>query len=271
MDDRFGIGELLMKNAFSIFLVAFASLSMAAAPAGAVTKVKKKSAESRPVFSSPEEERLYRLRRGEIFTDGGYLKKGVWGQMEGVVQAPPKIVWRLFIHANEWTKYKLPQLVDSRALSEEVALGAVPLKKVEDFYKLLGDRIFDATQNQKSKATWNNHTFQYYDLPWPVSNKWMVMRNTNDETEGEKGIYRCQWEKIAGNLRSLKGEFRIEPFAGDSKRTLLFYRVETDPGSGVPRFLLKWGVKKSLPAAMRVIRRESLRLANQPSPILKTQ
>jgi hypothetical protein len=99
----------------------------------------------------------------------------------------------------------------------------------------------------------------------------MVMRNVNDETEGERGVYRCSWEKTGGNIRTLRGEFRLEPFDGDSKRTLMFYRVETDPGSGVPRFLLKWGVKKSLPAAMRVIRREAVRLANRPSPILKTQ
>ncbi len=219
----------------------------------------------------PAEERVELLRRGKIRTDGGYLKKGVWGEMEGVIQAPPKVVWRLFIQANEWRNYKLPQLVDSRAVSEEVAQGSASFKKVEDFYKLLGDRVFDPTQNQKSKTTWASHTFQYYDLPWPVSNKWMVMKNVNDETEGEKGVYRCSWEKTAGNVRTLSGEFRLEPFEGDPKRTLMFYRVETDPGSGVPKFLLKWGVKKSLPAAMRVIRRESVRLANKPSPILKTQ
>lgn len=211
------------------------------------------------------------LRRGDIFTDGGYLKKGVWGEMRGVVEAPPKVVWRLFIQANEWKNYKLPQMIDSRAVSEDVAQKAEALKKVEEFYALVGERTFDPLEKQVNLTSWSNHTFQYYDLPWPVSNKWIVMKNENDETQSEKGVYRSTWVKTAGNVRSLSGEFRLEPFEGDPKRTLLFYRVETDPGSGVPKFLLRWGVKKSLPAAMRVIRRESIRLARKPSPVLKTQ
>lgn len=218
-----------------------------------------------------QEERLDALRHGRVFTDGGYLKKGVWGEMEGVVYAPPRVVWRLFAQANEWPRYKLPQLIDCRAVSDEVAQQAVPLKKVEDYYKLVGDQVFDPLVNQKSNSMWTNHTFQYFDLPWPVSNKWIVMKNQNDETEGGKGIFRSSWAKIAGNVRTLSGEIRLSPFEGDPQKTLLFYRVETDPGSGVPKFLLKWGVKKSLPAAMHVIRREAIKLANRPSPILKTQ
>lgn len=235
---------------------------------GAVYKAKK--AET-PVFSSPEEEKLYRLRKGETLTDGGYLKKGVWGEMEGVIQAPPKVVWRLFLQANEWNKYRLPQLMDSRAVSEEITQKAVSLKKVEEFYKLLGDQVFDPVKDQKSGTAWTNYSFQYYDLPWPVSNKWMILKNLNDEREGSKSLYVCKWEKVAGNLKILTGEFRLEPFEGDPNKTLMFYRVETDPGSGVPKFLLKWGVKKSLPTAMKVIRRESVRLYGRPSPILKTQ
>ena len=68
-----------------------------------------------------EGSRAERFRRGEIITDGGYLKKkGVWGEMQGVVNAPPKVVWRLFVHANEWPQYKLPQLLDCRAVSDEI-------------------------------------------------------------------------------------------------------------------------------------------------------
>jgi hypothetical protein len=37
-----------------------------------------------------------RLRKGEAITEGGYLEKGVWGKLEGVVDVPPVIVWRLF-------------------------------------------------------------------------------------------------------------------------------------------------------------------------------
>jgi hypothetical protein len=245
------------------------ALSSAAPPKNPATEP-----ESRPFSVSDATDgsnREEHLRKGEIFTDGGYLKKGVWGVMEGVIEAPPKIVWRLFVNANDWKYYKLPQLTDSRAVSEEVAKASEPLKKVDEFYKMLGERSFDPMDGQKPNTVWTNYTFQYYDLPWPVSNKWIVLKNLNDETQSSKLVYRCSWDKSAGNVKSLSGEFRLEPFEGNPKRTLLYYRVETDPGSSVPKFLMRWGIKKSLPTAMRIIRRESIKLAARPSPILHTQ
>src|SRR5262249_42195390 len=139
---------------------------------------------------SPEE-RLDNLRKGEILTNGGYLKKGVWGEMDGVVQAPPKIVWTLFIQANAWKNYRLPELADSRAISDDVAEKSSGLKKVDEFYKLVGNQVFDPLEGQKLGGVWTNYTFQYYDLPWPVSNKWIVVKNINDESQGGKGVYRC--------------------------------------------------------------------------------
>lgn len=261
----------MKKSLFRVLLFTAIGLS---GQSGLLLSAPPKEPESLPLsISEPSDgsDRVAHLKKGDIFTDGGYLKSGVWGVMEGVVDAPPKVVWRLFVQANDWKYYKLPQLADSRAVSEEVAQASVPLKKVEEFYKMLGERSFDAMDGQKPNAIWTNYTFQYYDLPWPVSNKWIVLKNENDETQSSKMIYRCSWEKSAGNVKTLSGDFRLEPFEGDPKRTFLHYRVETNPGSFVPKFLMKWGVKKSLPTAMRIIRRESAKLAARPSPILHTQ
>jgi uncharacterized protein YodC (DUF2158 family) len=247
-------------------------LITAVAAPGQFALLHAKAPETAPAFeTTPSEERLERFRRGEMFTDGGDLKKGVWGEMDGVIEAPPKIVWRLFVQANEWKSYHFPELADSRAVPEDVAQQAESVKKVEDFYKLLGNQTYDPMRDQKPGTVWINATFQYYDLPWPVSNRWIVLRNSNDETQSAKGVYRCTWEKRAGNVRTMSGEFRLEPFEGNPNRTLMLYRVETDPGASVPRFLMKWGVKKSLPAAMRIIRRESAKLYARPSPLLHIQ
>jgi hypothetical protein len=162
-------------------------------------------------------------------------------------------------------------MTDSRAVSEEIAEKSAKMKNVEDFYKLLGDRVFDPTEKQVTGAIWNNYGFQYYDVPWPVSDKWIVVHNTNNETQKAKEIYRCDWERVGGNMRSLTGFIELSPFEGDPYRTHLIYHVETDPGSIVPKFLLKLGVKRSMPQALQVIRRESVRLYGRPVPILKVQ
>ncbi|HEX5036728.1 MAG TPA: hypothetical protein VFX30_06185 [bacterium] len=211
----------------------------------------------------PEKPRDERLRAGEVWTDGGYLKKGVWGEMEGVVEAPPEVVWRLFIQANDWNGYHLPEMIDCRAVDEAILAQAKDTKKVDVFYKAMGDRTVDPVADRAKGSTWRNYTFQFFNLPWPVSDRWYIIENFADETNSAEGVYKTRWESRAGNIRSLTGELHLQPFEGDKSRTLLRYRVDTDPGASIPKFLLKWGVKKSLPAAMRVIRRESIRLKNK--------
>lgn len=237
----------------------------------AAYKVKKKPVEVRPIFASAEEERRYDLKRGKVFSNGGYLRKGVWGEMEGVVQAPPHVVWMLFVEANNWKSYRLPHLADSRAISEDLANGSRDLIKADDFYALLGNRVFSATEGRRKGGTWVNYTFQYYDLPWPVANKWVVLKNVNDETHGAEGIFRCQWSKVGGSVNTMNGKMTLTPFEGDQNVTLLEYRIESDPASHVPKFLLKWGIKKSMPAAIKIIRRESEKLNVRRAPLLKIQ
>ncbi|HSA58828.1 MAG TPA: hypothetical protein VLJ37_04010 [bacterium] len=213
--------------------------------------------------AAADEETLHRLRQGEVLTDGGALKKGVWATMEGIVDAPPEVVWRLFIRANEWKGYDFPHLIDCRAVDGNVLNEARDKKKVEDVYKILGDRVIDPLEPRAVRSEWTNYTFQYFNMPWPVANRWYIIQNFADEARSREGIYKTRWESRAGNVRSVTGELLLEPFEGPSK-TRLTYRTKVDLGSPIPRFLLKYGVKKSLPAAMKVIRRESATLSQSP-------
>jgi hypothetical protein len=219
---------------------------------------------AKPHDGVTKEETLQHLRQGDILTDGGSLDKGVWATMEGVVDAPPEVVWQLFIRANDWNGYKLPDMIDCRAVDEPILNEARNKKKPADFYKILGNRVIDPLAPRAPYAEWTNYTFQYFNMPWPVSDRWYIIQNFADETKSKEGIYKTRWESQAGNIRSVKGELLLEPFEGKAK-THLSYRAEVDLGSSIPRFLLKYGVKRSLPAAMRVIRRESVKLS-QASP-----
>ncbi len=69
----------------------------------------------------------------------------------------------------------------------------------------------------------------------------------------------------------MTGHMTLEIFEGNPNRTLMKYYVEANPGASVPKFLLKWGVKHSLPGALQAIQREAKRVANKPLPLLKTQ
>lgn len=216
-------------------------------------------------------DRKTRLDRGDIIATGGYLKKGVWGKMEGVVEASPKVVWNLYLHVDHWKADGFPNLIDGRGVSDSAASQLKGVKKIDDFYKILGKDFISPFEHQQRNAIWINYTLQYYDLPWPVVDKWMVLKNTNDETRSAEGIYHSEWVNVGGNVNTSVGRIEMKPYEGNPRRTLLEYQVVGDPGGFVPKFILKWGVKKTMPSVMRVIRRSAAQAIMKPAPLLKIQ
>ena len=95
----------------------------------------------------------------------------------------------------------------------------------------------------------------------------MIVKNTYDETKSSQGIYRVEWTKVAGDVKTMEGYFLVEPFGNTGDRTLLTYEVRSNPGSRVPRFLLKWGVKKAMPASIRATRRQATKQFGRPPPL----
>ncbi len=235
-------------------------------PSEAVYKVKPK-----PVFHSAQEGHLYGLAHGEIYTDGGYVKEGVWGTMEGVINAPSESVWKLFLRTNDWKYYRLPNLTDSRAVTEDIVREVGTNQKAKAFYEVLGDQVINPVRHRNPTGIWSSYTFQYYDLPWPLADKWMVVKNKNDEREGPQGVYKIEWYCVAGNVKTMSGSMILEPFVENKDMTRMEYHVLSNPGSKVPRFLIKWGVRSTMPAAIRAIRRVADEVYGHSPPLLKAQ
>lgn len=259
-----------VKNKWKSFFIGLGLIFLSSSLLQATYVVKKKS-ENHPVFQNAEEKRLYRLRHNEILTDGGYLSRGVWGKMEGVIETPSDLVWRLYIQINDWRTYGLPALMDSRALTKEMAEEIRSVKKLEEAYHILGDQVVNPVKDRRKGVVWVGYGLEYYDLPWPVANRWMVLKYLYDETRAFEGIYKVTWSKLGGNVETMDGEMLIQPFEGESKKALMQYNVTADPGSSVPKFLMKWGVKKTMPAVIRAIRRTAEKAYARPIPLLKTQ
>ncbi|GEM_PF-559871 len=253
-----------MKKRVSLVLLLLLSLVLIHTKVAAVYKAKKIEVEHKPAFSTPEEEKQYRLSRGDILTEGSFVKKHVWAKMEGVIQANPEQVWQLFVKTNDWKKYKLPNLTDSRALNAEIVAEVGTNDHADHFYKILGDRVIDPVKNRRVGQTWTSYLFEYYDLPWPLSDRWMIIKADNDETQKLQGIYKADWLRVSGNIRSMEGHFSLVPFGPDNNQTLLMYDVKADPGSHVPRFILKWGLNTTMPATIRAIRKEAERVYGRP-------
>lgn len=213
---------------------------------------------------------MNRVSRGEIITDGGFQGKEVWGKMVAVINVPPDIVWDLFIRTNDWKYYKMPTLADSHTVNQQIVDAVGDSQKVENFYKKLGAQVVDPFSFRKRGDVWQGHFFQYFDLPWPVSNRWMIVKARYDERQIAQSHYVCEWEKISGNIKSSQGSFKLSRFEEDPRRTLFVYDVKADTGSHVPRFLLKWGLQSTMPGIVQAIRRVSEKAYGTPPPLLET-
>ncbi len=211
-----------------------------------------------PPFAATE---LQVLRQGKVLSEGGHEKRVVWARMAGVVKASPMVVWELFIDSDAWPRYGIPRLIDSRLVSRELAAAMKTEKKVDDFYASLGTQQVSLKGQRRVGGKWTHFAFQHYDVPWPVKNRWMIVDTEDDETASGEGRYLAVLRLAGGNLKEMEGEFRLSRFQGDPRRTLLEYSVRTDPGAHVPRFLVKWGVKKIMPAVIQAIRREAKKRA----------
>ncbi len=198
-------------------------------------------------------------QNGDIISEGGYDGHAIWAKLIGVLPAPPEIVWQLFIDSDAWNRYDIPRLIESRLVSAEITEACRDFHQVGKFYKVLGEQHFSITPIRRVGGKWIHYAFQYYNVPWPVANRWMIVETVDDETRRVEGIYSSRMHQVAGNLRTLEATLLLKPYGVGSKKTLMEYWVKTDPGSHVPRFLMRWGIKKILPQVIFSLRQEARR------------
>lgn len=197
-----------------------------------------------------------RLAAGEIITysgeapDSGAKK----GEATGVVAAPPAKVWEVVTDANNFREF-LPRMINSRLVR------FAELKKIlqerpgsaAGVEALLGSDPPNLTSFRIPGRKYLGYFYGHLEVPWPLRDRWYIVRVQWDETQAARQIYSCSWSLLLGNLREYRGEWRVEPFGGN--RTRLTYRVMTDPGGLVPKFVVEEFTTKTLPQVIAGVRR----------------
>lgn len=100
---------------------------------------------------------------------------------------------------------------------------------------------------------YTGYFYGHLEVPWPLRDRWYIVRVVWDESQGAGHLYTCSWSLLIGNLREYRGEWRVEPFG--ENRTRLTYRVVTDPGGLAPKFLVEEFSTKTLPQIIAGVRR----------------
>jgi Polyketide cyclase / dehydrase and lipid transport len=208
-----------------------------------------------------------RLAAGEIIVNtkedpGTSL---VSAEMTGVIDASPEIVWHVITDINNF-QYFMPRTLKSMAVPAEkipLILQGRPTR-AEEVEALLGPIPADLASSRIPGGRYTEYHYSRIKLPWPCSNRWYILKGLYDETGAAQHRYHSSWSLVIGNLKENSGEWILEPF--DTGKTKAIYRVNTDPGGAIPKFLVKEGTGSTMPQILKAVRERAAMLAGLKQP-----
>lgn len=87
-----------------------------------------------------------------------------------------------------------------------------------------------------------NHVLALLNLPWPLSDTWLISHFRTSVTDSEA---RISFNFLGGTAKQSSGYWNLRRLADG--RTELANHFEFDVGFRIPEFLIKWGVNNALP------------------------
>jgi len=205
-----------------------------------------------------------RLAAGEIITsctdvDGTPLKRG---EAVGVVDASPDKVWQVITDVNHFSEF-MPRTLISRAVSPdklEVLLQKKPTQP-QEVEAILGRTPPDPALYRLPGQKYTVYLFSLLDFPWPLGNRWYVIKILRDESQAAQHIYISTWSLLLGNLLENRGQWRLEPFGG--QKTKVRYTLISDSGVYRPQFMIKRGTNVTLPKIIAAVRKRAAQSTTQ--------
>ena len=199
-----------------------------------------------------------RLKEGEIIAHsedvaGTRVKKGT---VTGVINVPPEVVWQVITDNNNFRKF-MPRTIESLIVTEENVAKILKMnpQKPSQIKKLLNTK---ASSPERYRSLGKKRVVYFYsllDFPWPVSNRWYIIKINRDETRMKEHIYIDSWDLEIGNLKTNQGFWQLEPFGeGDTKAT---YQLLIDPGGRIPKFFIDMGTRTTMPDVIRAVRKQA--------------
>ena len=208
-----------------------------------------------PVAGAEDEVR-HKLAAGEIMVSAKEIsgKALKCGEMTGVVDAAPEIVWQVITDINAY-KFFMPRTLNSMAVAPEklpLLLQRRP-SRAEEVEQILGPIPADPAGTRIPDGKYSVYLYSHLNFPWPCNNRWYIIKLMQDETRAGEHCYQSSWSLVSGNLRENSGEWLLEPF--EATKTKVTYRLLTDPGGAIPGFLVDRGTCTIMPQIIKAVRK----------------
>lgn len=162
-----------------------------------------------------------RLAKGEILIDTAPAPQSdtPFYVARGVVEAPPARVWAIVADCGRYRE-TMVRVAASTLVSRNDAATVCRLQMA---------------------------------MPFPLPNLTAVTRATH---RAEGGRFTREWQLVEGDFALHEGSWVLEPFEGDSNRTLVTHRARVRPKLPVPEMLLAGSKKETLKETLENLRRQ---------------
>lgn len=202
-----------------------------------------------------------RLKEGEIIAcsedvEGTRVKKGT---VTGVINVPPETVWQVITDNNNFEKF-MPQTLDSLIVTKEKVAKILKMnpKKHSQVKRLLNEIDTHPLPYHFPGKNRVIYFFSLLDFPWPINNRWYIIKINRDETRAAEHIYLDSWDLEIGNLKTNQGFWLLEPFGEGCTKTT--YQLLIDPGGHIPKFFIDIGTKVTMPNVIRSVRKKAYKI-----------
>src|SRR3990167_924468 len=158
-----------------------------------------------------------------------------------------KILWPIMIDTNNWKNIS-KDYNDSRALDEGMAklLENKQPQDIKELYKLICDKKITSDHGRLTDGKWTSYALQRFAFPFPLKDRWTVIKIKNDESSSSKSYYRYDYKMIVSNFKKLEGYWELTPIPNKPGWTEWRVYYESDPGINIPHFLAKSIYRSSL-------------------------
>lgn len=164
---------------------------------------------------------------------------------EATLKASPESLWKQVVRFNEYATF-MPHVLESFFISEQgvQALRDAGTKNANKLRAVA--RPYKIDVPRKPGARWEGQVFMVLDTPFPVENRWYVIRTVQDETKAAQHIFERSWNLVVGNIDSAKGHWTFQP-GENAGETFSRYEDQADPGGKVPEWVTRMGATQTIP------------------------
>lgn len=208
-----------------------------------------------------ESDELKDLQKDNIWIGVNFDKESTAAQIHFRVwfKGTPEKAFKVLTDTNSLKS--LSNFNDARTLTRKMFQKADALQpqKSEDVIKSISGNQIASDHNRIPRKNWTNYAFFEFNFPWPLSDRWALQKIRIDETNYHQGEYKYKYQTIHGNMKVLKGEWKLKPLK-DKKGWVEWYgEYETDPGVSAPKFMLKKGVVSGFKKDVKEYRKRILK------------